>query len=225
MILVFDLDDTLYDERGYVESGLRAVANFGKARFGWDDRVSFRFMMDVLDREGRGAVFDRWLAAHGRYSRKLVQDCVKCYRHHEPDIRLNAQARALLPGLKAHPLFLVTDGHKVAQQRKVDALGIAPLFRRIFITHHYGIRHTKPSTYCFERILRMEGCEWSDMTYIGDNPDKDFVGLNRVGAHTVRVLTGMHRDVEARSGYEARYRIAHLGKLPELLSELARRVR
>ncbi len=26
MILVFDLDDTLYEERSYVESGLRAVA-------------------------------------------------------------------------------------------------------------------------------------------------------------------------------------------------------
>lgn len=222
MVLIFDLDDTLYDERIYVESGFRAVAEFGRSSFGWDGEASFRFMLDVLDREGRGAVFDRWLEAHNSYSKKLVRACLRCYRGHTPRLWLNDEARTLLPQLKDHPLYLVTDGHKIVQQRKVEALGIAPLFRRIFITHRHGVRNAKPSTYCFERIRQLESCRWPDMTYIGDNPAKDFVNLNRQGAHTVRVLTGVHRSAQAAPGYEAQHRIAHLGCFLPLLSKLER---
>lgn len=220
MVLIFDLDDTLYDERIYVESGLRAVASLGQTQFGWDSEESYRFMVDVLDREGRGAIFDRWLAANDRYSKKLVQFCVRHYRHHTPRLWLNDHAKTLLPKLKKHPLYLVSDGHKIVQQRKVEALGIAPCFRRILITHRYGIRHAKPSIYCFERILEIERCQWPNMTYIGDDPAKDFVNLNRKGANTVRVLTGIHKDVAAAPGYEAQHRISHLGHFLDLLPML-----
>lgn len=220
-ILIFDLDDTLYDERIYVESGLRAVARFGAERFGWDPEESFAFMVDVLDREGRGAIFNRWLARHGKESRALVIHCVKLYRHHEPVLRLDPHAARLLPVWAAErPLYLVTDGHKIVQQRKVDALGIAPYFRRVFITHRYGIRHAKPSLHCFDLIRRREGCDWSKLIYVGDNPAKDFVGLNRMGGHTVRVLTGVHRAAEAAPGHEAQHRIPDLGALPRLLEQL-----
>lgn len=220
IVLVFDLDDTLYDERTYVESGFDAVAAFGQAMFGWDRGASLRFMLDVLDREGRGAVFDRWLASHGAYSRKLLQASLRCYRHHVPRISLNDQASALLPKLKGRPLYLVTDGHKIVQQRKIDALGIAPLFRRIFVTHRYGIANAKPSIYCFERIRQAEACAWGDIAYVADDPAKDFVNLNRQGAITIRVLTGRHRSSEAAPGYDAQHRISHLGELPELLRKL-----
>ncbi len=222
MVLIFDLDDTLYDERNYVESGLRAVASLGRVQFGWDSEESFRFMVDVLDREGRGAIFDRWLAAHDRHSKKLVQVCVRHYRHHTPRLLLNDHAKALLPKLTGHPLYLVTDGHKIVQQRKMEALGIAPLFRRTFITHHHGIKYAKPSTHCFERILEIERCQWPDIAYIGDNPAKDFVNLNRKGANTVRVLTGIHKAVKAAPGYEAQHRIPHLGYFLDLLPKLER---
>src|SRR5690606_14676940 len=123
MSLVCDLDGTLYDERLYVESGLRAVADFGEQQCGWDADASFRFMVEVLDTQGRGAIFDHWLASHGRISRTLVQECVKRYRHHTPDLKLDPAAKKLLAALADHPLYLVTDGHKIAQVRKVEALG------------------------------------------------------------------------------------------------------
>lgn len=221
MVLIFDLDDTLYDERAYVESGLRSVAAFGRALFGWDLDASFHFMLDVLDREGRGAIFDRWLESRGRYSRSLVHKCVRAYRHHTPHLSLYPDARDLLPKLKGHPLYVVTDGHKIVQQHKIEALAIAPLFRRIFITHRYGIQYAKPSTYCFERIREAERCDWADMTYVGDDPAKDFVGLREVRMNTVRVLTGAHRNAEAKPGYEARYCIPDLGHFMSVIGALS----
>jgi len=217
LILAFDLDDTLYDERTYVESGLRAVAAHGRDRFGWDADRSFGEMIAILDAEGRGKVFDRWLAAHGRAGKGLVAECVRVYRHHRPQLALSPEAAALLPRLTRHPLYLVTDGHKLVQQRKVEALGIAPLFRRVFITHRYGIRHAKPSLHCFERIRGLERAAWRDLAYVGDNPAKDFVSLNAAGAQTVRLLAGVHAGVEAAAGHDAQHRIRSLAELPDVL--------
>lgn len=217
LILAFDLDDTLYDERLYVESGLRAVAEHGRHLFGWDPDRSFADMVGILDAEGRGRVFDRWLAGHGRAGKGLVAECVRVYRHHRPRLTLSPDAAALLPRLTRHPLYLVTDGHKIVQQRKVEALGIAPLFRRVFITHRFGVHNAKPSLHCFERIRAIEGAEWRDLVYVGDNPAKDFVSLNAVGAQTVRLLAGVHAAVEARPKHDAQHRIQSLAELPALL--------
>ncbi|MCG5516522.1 MULTISPECIES: HAD family hydrolase [unclassified Ectothiorhodospira] len=220
MILIFDLDDTLYDEMSYVTSGLRAVAHFGEASFGWDAAQSLAFMQAHLLQHGRGKVFDAWLHTHGQHSNTRVTTCVRTYRHHQPEITLFPLAYKVLKYyIGGWPLYLVTDGHKVVQQKKIEALGLAPMFKRTFITHRFGIRHAKPSLHCFEIIRRAERCEWCDMVYVGDNPAKDFVGLNRVGAMTVRVNTGSHASVVARPGYDARTTIPDLASLPEVLGQ------
>jgi len=219
MILIFDLDDTLYPESTYVESGFRAVADFLQARSGWDPKDSLSFMREVLEIEGRGAVFNRLLARHGEHRRSVVQECIKAYRHHQPSIQLADAARHLLDRL-APPLYLVTDGHKVVQNKKVQSLGIEPLFAKVFITNRYGVLHSKPSTYCFERIRSREKCDWTDLVYVGDNPAKDFVNLTPLGVCTVRVLTGEHRAVLAKPGYEALHVIDSLGQLKDCLPNL-----
>jgi|SanBayMetagenome_1026888.scaffolds.fasta_scaffold03729_6 putative hydrolase of the HAD superfamily len=220
MIIIFDLDDTLYNERMYVEGGLRSVASFGAEQFGWDREVSFNFMIDILDREGRGSIFDKWLAINGRYSKTLVGECVRIYRHHSPQLQLCPEAVELLPLLSKYPLYLVTDGHKIVQKKKIQSLNLSPFFRYMFITHCYGIRHAKPSTYCFAKIREREKCQWHQMVYIGDNPAKDFVNLKPLGVHTVRVLTGVHRKTQAQPDYEAHQIIENLGYFYPLLKNL-----
>ncbi len=218
MVLIFDLDDTLYDEMSFVISGLRAVARHGEAAFGWNAAASLAFMQATLREQGRGQVFDEWLRAHGRWSRSQVTRCLGVYRQHPPDIVL---APAALPILQRYqgqlPLYLVTDGHKGVQARKVRALGLEPFFKRIFITHRFGIQHAKPSLHCFDIIRRAERCDWPELVYVGDNPAKDFVSLNQQGALTVRVSTGSHASAVAQPGYDARHTIASLGKLPPAL--------
>lgn len=219
MILIFDLDDTLYPERSYVQSGFSAVADYLQAERGWDAAESLSIMTLALQREGRGAVFDRLLAHHGEHRRSAVLACVKAYRHHEPRIQLADAARRLLDRL-APPLYLVTDGHKLVQHNKVMALGIEPLFAKVYITHRYGVRHAKPSIHCFERIRARERCAWSDLVYVGDNPAKDFVNLTPLGVRTVRVLTGEHREAVAKPGYDATQVIDTLDQLPDCLPDL-----
>ncbi|GGO73848.1 HAD family hydrolase [Bowmanella pacifica] len=223
MIFIFDLDDTLYDERQYVESGFQAVADMAQQRWGLDKTQSFARLINLLDSQGRGRIFDDWLAAHSLANKGNIQACVRSYRRHKPSLKMPEAHLALLNELPK-PLYLVTDGHKIVQQNKVDALGIGPLFKRVFITHRFGIQHAKPSTHCFELIKKAEGCDWQDMLYIGDNPAKDFVNLNKLGMQTVRVLTGVHRDVQVPPAVDATNTIQTLVGLSPTLEESASRL-
>ena len=218
MILIFDLDDTLYDEATFVDSGLAAVARHGELAWGWQATTSLHVLRTVLKREGRGKVFDRWLEAHGRWSRTRVAECVRVYRHHLPSLSLLPSARRMLDryGPRA-PLYLVTDGHKIVQRNKVDALALWSRFRRVLISHRFGVAAAKPATLCFERIRAAERCHWMDMVYVADNPAKDFVALNPLGVLTVRVLTGCHAAVSAQEGYDAAVTISNLDELPNAL--------
>lgn len=220
MIYIFDLDDTLYDERQYVESGFNAVAQYASKRWGLSCYESFNQLVQLLDNQGRGRIFNDFLASHHIFTQSAVNACINTYRLHQPTLTLPDAHLHLLKQLPA-PLYLVTDGHKIVQQNKVAALGIAPLFKRVFITHRFGICHAKPSTYCFEKIKKAENCEWRDMVYIGDNPAKDFVNLNKLGMKTIRIRTGVHRDVIATPGYDAHIHINTLTELPQHISRTA----
>lgn len=219
MIPIFDLDDTLYAERSFVESGFQAVALWLLDRFGWDANESMRVMLDALEREGRGAVFNSLLLSRRKVSVGLVNECISVYRHHSPNITLYQNAEKILSDFVT-PIYLVTDGHKIVQKNKVRALKIEHYFKKVFITHRYGIKHAKPSTHCFEIIRRMENCEWDNMVYVGDNPAKDFVNLTPLGVHTIRLMTGEHRNVIAKPGFEAAHVISNLSELPKLLKDL-----
>jgi putative hydrolase of the HAD superfamily len=220
MILVFDLDDTLYPERSYVASGFRAVARMLMERYGWDADASFSTMSETLRTQGRGAIFDRLLAGHGIRRRSAVADCIRVYRSHQPDLALYPAADRMLDQLQQQP-YIVTDGHKTVQHLKVRALGLEPRCAKVFITHRYGRQHAKPSTHCFERIRERERCDWEEMVYVGDNPAKDFVNLNPLGVRTIRVLTGEHRFAKAMPGFDAEHVIEDLTHLPTVAPEAA----
>ena len=219
MILIFDLDDTLYPEISYVHSGFRAVANAMNRLHGWDEAESFGHMAKALKEHGRGYIFDCLLASHGIFSRKSVHECVALYRHHQPEIKLAQESVDFLNSWPIRP-YLVTDGHKVVQANKIQALGLWHRFKRVLITHRHGLRHAKPSPYCFNVIRRLERCAWTDLVYVGDNPAKDFVSLNALGCKTIRVLTGEYKSVVAKPGYDGQFIIKSLGSLEMLLHEL-----
>lgn len=221
MIPIFDLDDTLYPERSYVESGFRAVASWGEKQFRWPASDSFKCMRELLVSYGRGRVFDLWFEQKGeRPTRSLVRAALRIYRHHNPDIALPESHRALLESLgKRGQLYLVTDGHKIVQSKKVNALGLASLFTGIYITHRYGRTAAKPSARCFDLIRKRENVSWGDIVYVGDNPAKDFITINKLGGTTIRVLTGNHANDPACPGFDASRRVKCLTEIEPILDE------
>ena len=58
MVLVFDLDDTLYNESSYMQSGFLAVSNYLEANFGLNRTEAYKTMLTIEAEQGRGRVFD-----------------------------------------------------------------------------------------------------------------------------------------------------------------------
>lgn len=216
MIIVFDLDDTLYEELTFVKSGFSAVSDFLECNFGISSSESYEFMVNRLEL-GRGKIFDDTLLQFGILHKQTVNRCLTVYRKHFPKIQLHQEAADFLVRFGQEPLYIVTDGNKMVQNNKIIALGLRKLVKHVFITHRYGVKHAKPSPYCFQKICEIEQVEPREVVYVGDNPYKDFVGIKPLGFQTIRIKQGSYKNVEFTSDYEAHLT---LGSLRELTIEL-----
>lgn len=216
MVLVFDLDDTLYEELTFVKSGFKAVAVYLNEQYSIPVETGFEFMLQKLP-FGRGRIFDDLLSHHGIYKKDLVRKCVSIYRLHRPEITLYPEADVCLERFRDYPLYIVTDGNKVVQQNKIRALGLDQRVKFCYITHCYGIKNAKPSPYCFLKICEREKVSPKEVVYIADNPHKDFVGIKPLGFKTIRVIQGQYKDLILSKEYEANQQIYSLRELNENL--------
>jgi putative hydrolase of the HAD superfamily len=214
LVFVFDLDDTLYNEITFVQSGFRAVAKFLSQTNAVREKDSYLFMMEHL-KDGRGRIFDDTLSNFGILSKKAVLQCVNVYRSHVPNIELYEDAIQCLERLKAFSVYIVTDGNKLVQKNKLLSLGLYNTVKFCFITHRYGVKNAKPSPHCFLKICQREKVAPQEILYIGDNPHKDFVGIKALGFKTVRIMRGSFKDVVKPSEFEAHYQIQSLDELTD----------
>jgi FMN phosphatase YigB (HAD superfamily)/SAM-dependent methyltransferase len=222
MIIAFDLDDTLYDESTFVRSGFAAVADYMAAHWGVNRAHALAALEESLARHGRGRQFDDALRHFGLFRRTRVRELVSVYRHHTPKIRLDAAAACVLEQLAERPLYLVTDGHKVAQANKIAALGIVSRFCHCYITHRYGTKYAKPSPHVFRLLVGRERCRPEDVVYIGDDPHKDFRGIRPLGFRTIRLRRGAHAEQEVAGHLDAECETRDLREVPAILAEWSR---
>lgn len=218
-VVVFDLDDTLYDDLSFVRSGFAAVAQQVLAPLLSEHPDKIQQALEQELQISRNQVFDRFLQKYGLYSQRLVLRCLSVYRRHFPSIHLFPEAENCLKRLKHLPLYVVTDGNKLVQKNKCLALGLQSKVRKCLCTYAYGRKHSKPSPYCFYKICQLEKVDPHQVVYVADNPYKDFVGLKPLGFHTIRVLTGPYRRLILDAEHEADIRINSLEFLDEKLLE------
>jgi putative hydrolase of the HAD superfamily len=117
-------------------------------------------------------------------------------------------------------LGLLTDGYISVQQRKVTALGLASYFDVIIYSDAFGRTHWKPSVIPYQAALHNLNIEARRAVYIGDNPQKDFVGAKRVGISTVwaRYIPGDYfRLASPSSDYAADFTCDYVSDLRQLL--------
>ena len=223
--VVFDLDDTLYDEIEYCKSGFRAVADFlaelpeappAERIFGalWkqftagDRTKTFNAALNELDIS---------------YDDKRIGELVNVYRNHIPKITLPEDSRDVLCELGAkYTLALLTDGFLPAQKLKVQSLGIEKYFKCIVYTEQLGREFWKPSPAGFEKIMQTSEARPENMVYIADNEKKDFIAPNKLGFLTVQLIRSarIHTSISAESGAKARFVIHKISQLPALLDGL-----
>ena len=173
--VIFDLDDTLYNEKDYVRSGFIAVSDYLQGNY--VDRLWSFFV------EGKPAI-DELLKELGR--EKERDEAINVYRCHKPVLRPLDGVIELIDKLKQKKIKvgIITDGRPNGQRNKIEALGLD--IDDIIITDELGgPQFRKPCDIAFRIMSTRWRMNPSDIVYVGDNATKDFQAPRQLGMKCV----------------------------------------
>jgi len=222
--LLFDLDDTLYEEKQFVKSGFIKVAEFVEDKLKIDKDFFYKILIEIFNGGSRGNIFNLALEkVNIAYGENIIQSMVKIYREHTPKIKLEEDVKALLVKLSGiYSLGIITDGYYEVQKKKVQALGLEEMFDSIIYTDKYGREYWKPNVFGYKLALKDLQVSPEEAIYIGDNPHKDFIGAKKIGITTVRILKSdrEYSKVRLDKEYEADYEVEKLNGIKNILKKL-----
>lgn len=187
--ILFDLDNTLYPEIDFVKSGFREVSQYIASRYNFKAETIFRKMLDIMEQNGRGRIFDILLQELNVFSLEKVQLLIYLYRSHIPNIKLYEYVLVTLEELKNRSIKIgiLTDGIASVQRNKVISLGLEKYFDVIIYTDQLGKEFWKPSVIPFKVALELLDIKPQEAGYVGDDISKDFFAPNLIGMLSIQV--------------------------------------
>lgn len=217
-LVAFDLDNTLYDEGLWFDAALPPIATHLAARSGRPAEAIEARLRAILREKGKHYhhLFDDVLGELALDRTTHLRDVLAIFRDAPERLELFPAMGELLGDLNArYRLGLVTSGQHLVQERKVEMLGIRPLFAAIVFSS--TLAENKPGRMPFDRLLAEVGVEAPRAVYVGDNPLFDFRGANEVGMLTVRVPNPELDALVVPSGWDAQVRVGGPAELRTLL--------
>lgn len=191
-VVVFDLDDTLYPEADYVNSGVRYVCKQIQTLYGVDLYAEIKGALDHNPKV-------KWLDLICELAKLPItskDSFLWMYRLHFPDVTLSASCKSSLQAirLKSKAVAILTDGRSVTQRLKIKALGLSDL--PVYISEDYGA--SKPAPERFKAIEADYPAQ--HYVYVADNVRKDFLGCNPLGWIGIG-MRGNHRNIHSQALY------------------------
>jgi putative hydrolase of the HAD superfamily len=226
--IIFDMDDTLYDEIDYCKSGFKAAADFIAQNKADSVKVSPERIYEVLwDEFTSGNTTRTFNAALEKFDvpfdRDFIARLVEIYRNHYPNISLPSRTEQVLEELrKKYTLALLTDGFLPAQKYKVESLGLGKFFQEIIYTEQLGREYWKPSTPGFEILLKNSNTPPEQSAYIADNEEKDFIAPAKLGMKTIQIKrkNRIRKQSDPANQVKAQHQIKKLTELTLLLESI-----
>lgn len=218
--IVFDMDDTLYPEHEYVNSGFLAVDTHLRHQ---NINGFYEKAIQLFEQGNNGRIFNEALdMLEVPYEKEEILQLINVYRGHLPSIQLFEDAKMVINSLSEHyPLALISDGYLVAQQNKVKALKLEEMFTEILLTDSLGRDNWKPSHLPYETIEKRLNLNGNDLVYIGDNITKDFIAAKERGWLTIHIEReqGVYKNIELNEYYNAHYKIKDLRDSISIISQ------
>lgn len=176
-VIVFDLDDTLYNELDYLRSAYKSIAQY-------------------LDPENWKSLFSRMFSLYrsklnvfeyiSRSYKTDIESLIAMYRNHLPEIQLFDGVLTVIEAIKSKngKIAIITDGRAISQKAKIESLGISKFIDKIIISDEIGSE--KPNVANFKAIeASLSG---NTYYYIADNLSKDFIAPNNLGWKSVGLI-------------------------------------
>jgi len=221
--LFFDLDRTLSD---FDENNRKSLQEtFSQFHFEFDFETflsTYKTINKMLwDAYGRGQIKKELLHVNRFYLTfkelnvdhlLLASKFAETYSHNVPKYNaLMPHAKEVLEFLKPNfKLYVITNGFKEFQYRKLQNSGIIHLFDDVFISENIG--YQKPHPAFFEHVLAQTGAQKEESLIIGDDMKSDIQGAKNIGIACVLYNPTNENDLEPD------YRISSLLELKTLIS-------
>ncbi|GAA3606591.1 HAD family hydrolase [Flavivirga amylovorans] len=217
-IVVFDLDDTLYNEIDYLKSAFNEIAVKISNKININKDAINDKMLDYF--YSNKNVFLEIIKAYNLQF--TVEELLSIYRKHQPNISLSEDRISVLNNLKKAniDLALLTDGRSIQQRSKIRALRLNRWFSEIVISEEFGSE--KPNINNYKHFEKMfgEGVYY----YVGDNIGKDFVSPNKLNWTTICLKNNglnIHKQDEetVNEEYFAQKTITEFLQLKEIINQ------
>ncbi|HEV2450287.1 MAG TPA: HAD family hydrolase [Thermoplasmata archaeon] len=195
-VVLFDLDNTLFDHGGAVVQGLRAARarHAGLRRMPWPELLRrYDELLTETERPvltgklsltvARERRFRRLIAETGAISTlEEARTLAKVYRERYQGSRQAMRgARALLASYRRDgiPVGIVTNNLVEEQEDKLAVIGLRSLVSFLVTSEEVGA--TKPSPEIFRTALRRGGVEPAETRMVGDSWNSDILGAAGLG--------------------------------------------
>ena len=189
-VIVFDLDDTIYNESDYVVSGIRFVCEKVKEIYGVNCYPEIqKAVKENPNIDWIGLIIDKL-----NLPEKTKESLLWIYRLHEPDIHLSEACKSSLDRIQklSSACVLLTDGRSITQRLKIQALGLSAM--PLFISEEFGSE--KPSPDRFVAIQNIYTAK--HYVYIADNVQKDFKACNQLNWVSI-CMRGKRKNIHSQS--------------------------
>ena len=179
--------------------------------------------MKELFAESTKNVFNRTLEYfHINYMNNEILELIDIYRNHKPKIKFFDDVIPTILELRRRGIKtgIITDGYKETQINKIEALNSRELFDEIIITDELGREFWKPHERSYKIMAKNLGVNFSEMIYVGDNEEKDFIGANKLGIYTSCIIraNGIYSKKLLDLGYKAKKYIYTLNMLEDIIN-------
>lgn len=178
--IVFDLDDTLYNEIDFLVSAYKYIST--QIDPASSDQIFYELF--TVYKSG-GNAFD-YIIKKFTNKKYTVDFLLSLYRNHFPKISLKNGVVDLLSNIKKKngKIGIITNGRSITQRNKIQALGIDKFIDITIVSEEIGFE--KPDREVYISFLKNNFL--SQFYYIGDNPRIDFITPKKLGWCCIGIL-------------------------------------
>lgn len=213
-VVVFDLDDTLYNEIDFLKSAYKEISiKIGEITLVEAVDIYTEMLKHFYNNEN---VFKTII---NKYDLSIsVRELLDVYRNHAPKLKLEDDRVKVLNELKKRGVMmgLITDGRSGQQRSKIKALKLNDWISEILISEEFGSE--KPNINNYLHFENLYGT--ANYYYVGDNVKKDFITPNKLNWNTICLKdNGLNIHKQDTSLFDKAYLPQHnINEFKELLS-------
>jgi len=169
-VIVFDLDNTLYNENEFLFSAYKTISKYLAEKNSTDPRIYEIFLIETFKKDGRLFLFNKLLDEFHLNKIVSIDEILHIMHHHQVPLKFNPKAFMLLKSLvkKNKSIFILTNGSPIQQKNKVIGLKITEKLPQINILYANEYK-PKPSPFCIHKIIDDYKFKNSEILLIGDS--------------------------------------------------------